>query len=172
MKSTARLAGHPIHPMLIPYPFALLTSAVAFDVGARLTGKRRWADTASQLVAAGLGTALVAAVPGIVDYFGSIPRRPQTKRTATFHAISNLSALACFAAAEARRRSGSLPAAGLSLSLLGTALLSLGGWLGGELVYRERVGVEEPGEGRNFRIAGGADRRVLPTRRMGPRIVR
>ena len=149
MKSTAHLNGHPIHPMLIPYPFALLTSAVVFDVGARMKradGKASWSQTASHLTAAGLGSALVAAVPGIVDYFGSVPRRSKAHRTATQHAIANVSALLCFAGAASTRRAGrELPNSGLALALLGTGLLSLGGWLGGELVYHEHVAVvDEP----------------------------
>lgn len=146
MKSTAHVNGHPIHPMLIPYPFALLTSAVAFDVGARMGGRRSWSETARHLTTAGLGSALVAAVPGIVDYFGSVPPRSQSRRDATKHALCNLSALACFAFAHARREEdGRLPAAGLALGLVGTGLLSLGGWIGGELVYHQHVAViDEP----------------------------
>src|SRR5690349_21151900 len=73
MKSTAQIADHPVHPMLIPFPFALLSSAAVFDLGSRMTGKSSWSQTAAHLRSAGLGTALVAAVPGIVDYFGSVP---------------------------------------------------------------------------------------------------
>lgn len=143
MKSTAHLYGHPIHPMLIPYPFALLSSAVAFDIGARIAGQPEWARTARHLTSAGLGSALVAAVPGIIDYFGTVPRHTSARRHATQHALCNVAALLCFAAARARRRDDEhLPAAGLSLALAGTGLLSIGGWLGGELVYHERVGVD------------------------------
>lgn len=145
MKSTAHINGHPIHPMLIPYPFALLSSAVVFDVGARLQKRERrdaWSQTASHLTMAGLGSALVAAVPGIVDYFGTVPRGTQAHRTASQHAVSNVSALLCFAAAASTRRAERyLPTAGLALALLGTGLLSLGGWLGGQLVYHEHVAV-------------------------------
>lgn len=146
MKSTAHVNGHPIHPMLIPYPFALLTSAAAFDVAACVSGREEWARTAGHLTRIGLGSALVAAVPGIVDYFGSVPPRTTARRTATQHALSNVSALVCFAAADsARREDGRLPQSGIALSLLGTGLLSLGGWLGGELVYHEHIAVvDEP----------------------------
>lgn len=147
MKSTAHLNGHPIHPMLIPYPFALLSSAAVFDAGARLGGRDAWSQTASHLTVAGIGSALVAAVPGIVDYFGTVPRDTRAKRSATLHALCNVSALVCFAGAQARRAPGGrLSQQGLALSLLGTGLLSLGGWLGGELVYHERVAVVEPHE--------------------------
>jgi uncharacterized membrane protein len=144
MKSTARIGEHPLHPMLIPYPFALLSSACAFDAAARGMRRREWAQTADHLVSAGLISALVAATPGIVDYFGTVPPRSRTRATATRHALFNLSALACFALARTRRRpTGGMPRAGLSLELLGTGLLAAGGWLGGNLVYRHRVGVSD-----------------------------
>lgn len=146
MKSTAHLNGHPIHPMLIPYPFALLSSAVAFDIGANDTDRSSWSTTAQHLNAAGLATAVVAALPGVIDYFGTVPPHTKTRRRATTHALLNLSALACFAAMYARRRTGGrLPAAGIALGVIGTGLLSCAGWLGGELVYTDHVGiVDEP----------------------------
>ena len=142
MKSTAHIKGHPIHPMLIPYPFALLSSAVLFDIGARITGRSSWSQTADHLTTAGLGSAVVAAVPGIVDYFGTIPPRSTARRSATLHALSNVSALVCFAVARSHRSDDRhLPNTGLACALAGTALLSLGGWLGGELVYHDHVAV-------------------------------
>ena len=146
MKSTAHVKGHPIHPMLIPYPFALLSSAVAFDIGARITSRAGLSATAQHLTAAGLGTAVLAAVPGLIDYFGTVPPRTQARRDATTHALLNVSALACFALAQARRaREGRLPANGLALGIVATGLLSWAGWLGGELVYHHHVAVaDEP----------------------------
>ena len=146
MKSTAHIKGHPIHPMLIPYPFALLTSATGFDIAARVSGRTAYAQTAAHMSRAGLASALVAAIPGVIDYFGSVPRRSQASRTATVHAALNISALTCFAFAGARRSEGdAMPPAGILLSLAGTGLLSLGGWFGGELVYHEQVGVVAEG---------------------------
>ena len=144
MKSTAQINGHPIHPMLIPYPFALLSSAAAFDVGAKITARESWARTAAHLTNAGLGTAVAAAVPGIIDYFGTVPRGTKASRSATQHALFNVSALVCFALGRTMRRAdGQLGPRGLALALLGTGLLSAGGWLGGELVYHDRIGVAD-----------------------------
>jgi uncharacterized membrane protein len=144
MKSTAHVSGHPIHPMLIPYPFALLTGAAAFDVAARMTGRGEWSRTATHMSTAGLATALAAAVPGIVDYFGTIPRRSSARRTATQHVLFNASALACFAFARSTRGSGGrLSNGGLLGALLGTGLLCAGGLLGSTLVYHEHVGASE-----------------------------
>ena len=143
MKSTARVAGHPIHPMLIPYPFALLSAAAAFDVLGR-SGRRTYGRTAAHLQTAGLLSAVAAAIPGIVDYFGSVPRHTSAARDATYHALFNSSALVAFALARAERRAdGTATDRGLGLSLLGTALLSAGGWLGGQLVYHHHIGVDD-----------------------------
>jgi uncharacterized membrane protein len=146
VKSTAHINGHPIHPMLIPYPFALLSSAAAFDIGARVQGEASWSQTARQLTVAGLATALLAAVPGIVDYFGSVSPRTKAKRAATLHALCNLSALACFALTGTQRlEDGRLGDGGIALALAGTGLLSAAGWLGGELVYHDHVAVVDAG---------------------------
>jgi uncharacterized membrane protein len=144
MKSTAHLQGHPLHPILIPYPFALLTSATAFDVAARATGREDLSPTAHHISKAGLACALVAALPGIIDYFGTVPRRSRAKKIATAHALLNVSALTCFALAESSRDDGRrLSKQGLVLSLAGTAILSYSGWLGGKLIYHESIGVDE-----------------------------
>lgn len=143
MKSTARIAGHPIHPMLIPYPFALLSAATVFDVMAR-GGRRTYGRTAAHLQNAGLLTAVAAAIPGIIDYFGSVPRDTPAARDATYHAAFNSSALVAFAMARGERHAdGTATDRGLGWSLLGTALLSAGGWLGGQLVYHHHIGVDD-----------------------------
>lgn len=142
MKSTARLAGHPIHPMLIPYPFAFLSAAAAFDVAAAARQDQRLSQTAAHLRLTGTASALAAAVPGLIDYLTAVPEgRP--KETATRHMLSNVSALACFAVAGWAANGRRVPnAATIALELVGTALLSVGGWLGGSLTYHHQVGVD------------------------------
>jgi uncharacterized membrane protein len=141
MKSAARVGDHPIHPMLIPFPFAFLTGATAFDALASIRGDRALASTARHLGIAGLVSAGVAALPGIVDYLLAVPDGAP-KQTATRHAVSNVSALACFVAAAQGRRAGSLPSRNaLACGLIGSALLAVGGWLGGKLSYHHQIGV-------------------------------
>jgi uncharacterized membrane protein len=86
--------------------------------------------------------ALAAAIPGLIDYFTTVPGgRP--RQTATLHALSNVSALGLFAAAHrAQRASGPPTTRRLALELAGTAILSVGGWLGGSLTYHHQVGVD------------------------------
>jgi uncharacterized membrane protein len=145
MESTAQIAKHPIHPMLIPFPFALLSTAAAFDIAAVLTRRHAHARTGDALMRVGIGSALVAALPGIIDYFGTVPPHSSTRRDATKHALGNLSALACFAAAQSARPSdGRLPGARqLAFEIAGSSLLMIGGWLGGRLVYHHHVGLAD-----------------------------
>src|SRR4051812_2068740 len=91
MKSTAHLGGHPIHPMLIPNPFALLSTAAIFNLVGAMTARRAWCQTARHMTIAGLGSALIAAVPGMVDYVGTVPPqypspavRPPSTRSVTY----------------------------------------------------------------------------------------
>jgi uncharacterized membrane protein len=142
MKSTARFFGHPIHPMLIPYPFAFLSGAAAFNVAAAARGNERFAQTARHLRSVGIASAVAAALPGIVDYFGTVPAgRP--RETATLHALSNLTALGLFTASALTEHDDAPPRpATVALELAGTVMLSIGGWLGGELSYHHQVGVD------------------------------
>lgn len=172
MKSTAHVFGHPVHPVLIPFPFALLTAAVAFDVWDRVAGRSNGLPrTASHMTAVGLGTAVAAAVPGVVDYFGSVPARTPARRDATWHALLNLSALTCFVLSNARRDrySGRVSATGLALGLAGSGLMSLAGWFGGELIYRHHVAVEEkPGRTPMRQVQSGGAELQVGGRAMAP----
>jgi nitrite reductase/ring-hydroxylating ferredoxin subunit/uncharacterized membrane protein len=143
MRSTAHFKSHPIHPMLIPFPMAYLFGSALVNVWARATGRPRWFRTANHLGRLGIGSALVAAVPGIVDYIFAVPPRSSARQRATTHALANLSALGLFAAARlGRREDAAPPIAALAAELGGTALLMVGGWHGGTLVYRNQIGVD------------------------------
>lgn len=143
MRSTAHLEGHPVHPMLIPFPFAFLFGSLGFDLLGRWTGRDEWGLTGRSLQTAGLAGAVAAAVPGLLDYLYTVPPRSSGKRRATQHMISNLAAAALFAAARTQRRDDGQPtAASLLLGAAGAGLMSFGGWLGGTLVYRNEIGVD------------------------------
>lgn len=142
MKSTANVAEHPIHPMLIPYPFAFLSGALGFRLAAAARRSQALEQTADHLRAAGIASAVVAAVPGIVDYLTVVPSGTPRQK-ATVHALSNSGALVCFAAAAAASRRGGQRGRVIGLETLGTLLLSVGGWLGGDLSYHHHIGVVE-----------------------------
>jgi len=144
MRSKASFKGHPIHPALIPFPFAFLTGALLFDVAGRLADRPAWWTTGGHLAAAGVVAALVAAVPGFIDYLFTVPPESTGKRRATRHMLVNLSAVALFAAAWFIRRGASdAPSAMvLALEAVAVALLAAGGWMGGVLVNRNQIGVD------------------------------
>src|SRR5687768_12845377 len=98
MRTRASLDGHPIHPMLIPYPFAFLTGGWGFGVAAALTRNRDLKTVSRYLVPTGLAAGVLAAVPGIVDYAYSVPPRSSAKDRARTHGLLNGAALTLFAA--------------------------------------------------------------------------
>ena len=53
-KSTAQIAGHPIHPMLIPFPIAFFVSTFVADLIYWQTGSAAWATATVWLLGAGL----------------------------------------------------------------------------------------------------------------------
>lgn len=143
-RTTARIAGHPIHPMLIPFPIAFFVGAFAADLGYWRTGSDFLAQGAAWLLGAGLVMAALAALAGLTDFLGS--RAIRRLRAAWLHMIGNV-IVVLIEAANFVLRLGDPAAAvvpvGLGLSLVATLLLLFNGWMGWEMVYRHRVGVAE-----------------------------
>ena len=143
MQSKAKLFGHPIHPMLIPFPLGLLGMAVVFDLIDLVVGRDDLARAASPMIAAGVVTGLLAAVFGAIDW-AAIPSATRAKGVATAHGLGNVVVVALFAAAWFLRRVVPADAAGLPvvLEVIGVLGAVVTGWLGGELVDRLGVGVD------------------------------
>lgn len=97
------LAGHPLHPQLIPFPAALLPTSLAFDLLHLATGRRTFDDTARHTLAAGLLGAAAAGTAGALDYL-SIPPGGATKRVANVHAALNISLVGVFGVSWLLRR--------------------------------------------------------------------
>ena len=156
MRSTAHVKGHPLHPALIPFPFALLVGAALFDLTAWIFTEASFAATARHLTVAGLVAGVIAAIPGIIDYRNSVPPRSSGKTRARQHGLLNAAALAAFALALALRATVSH---GLvtAIELLGAGLLAYSGWLGGVLVNRNLIGVDHryanAGKWKELRVA-------------------
>jgi nitrite reductase/ring-hydroxylating ferredoxin subunit/uncharacterized membrane protein len=144
MKSKALLLGHPLHPMLIPFPFAFLTGAVVFDLAGWLGDASSWWITGAYLSAGGIGTAVVAAVPGLIDYLYTVPPNSSGKSRATRHMVANLSAVGLFAVAWWMRGSAATRPgfAILALEVVGLGVLGAGAYMGGTLVTRNLIGVD------------------------------
>lgn len=138
--STAAIGGHPIHPAIVPLPIGLIVATTLSDLGHLITGERFFARASRFLLAGGILSGLTAALPGIVD-FSTI--RAARGRTGIAHATGNVTMLGLSALSLAiRARDGRrVPARAMALSALAATMLGLTGWLGGELAFRERIGV-------------------------------
>jgi uncharacterized membrane protein len=146
MARGAHIGGHPIHHLLVPLPIGLWVFSVVADVVFRAGGSSLWADMAFWTLACGIAGALVAAVPGFVDYLSL--ESPEARRVATIHMGLNLSLVVLFAVdlwlRTRRAPDDTLP---FVLSLIGVSVLAVSGWLGGELVYRYGANVAVGGDG-------------------------
>ena len=143
MRSYASFKGHPIHPMLIVYPFAFLTGAFGFSVAAAMRGRNRDLENVSQrLIPVGVAAGLLAAVPGLLDYLHAVPPQSSGKRRAATHALLNTSALGLFTMSWLLGRRGQTRSVSLTLQGLGSAAMSVAGYMGGTLVYRNQIGVD------------------------------
>ena len=142
MRSQASYKGHPIHPMLIVYPFAFLTGAFGFNLAATASRSRDLRTVADHLVPAGVATGLMAAIPGIIDYLHVVPPQSSGKERATKHALLNTTALGLFAASWLIGRSRRATRLPLLLQGVGSAMMSVAGYMGGTLVYRNQIGVD------------------------------
>jgi nitrite reductase/ring-hydroxylating ferredoxin subunit/uncharacterized membrane protein len=144
MRSTAHIKSHPIHPILVGFPIAYLAGSALVDLWARFTNRRRWFRTAADMNTLGIGSALAAAVPGVIDYVFAVPPKSSGKQRATDHMFANVSALALFALARLGRNGDQRPPAAWATAaeLCGLGLLTTAGWLGGTLVYRNQIGVD------------------------------
>lgn len=142
MRSRAQIKAHPIHPSLIPFPFAFLWGALLFDAAGILWSSPQLSITAGHLTIAGVAAGLIAAVPGVIDYIYAVPPDSSGKKRATRHGLGNVTALALFTAAWFTRSGEYASGLTLGLELLGAAVLSYAGLLGGTLVIRNMVSVD------------------------------
>lgn len=145
-RSTAQIAGHPLHPMLIPFPVAFLVGTLASDLAFAATRNPFWSDGSLWLLGAALVMAALAAGAGLIDFLGDA--RIRTLGDAWHHMVGNVVAVLISVFNWYRRyeagESAVLPL-GLVLSLVVVLILLYTGWKGWEMVYRHRVGVAESG---------------------------
>jgi uncharacterized membrane protein len=130
--------------MLIVFPLGLLATSFIFDIVFLATGNGRFADISFWMIASGLIGGLAAAVFGLIDWV-ALPRSTRAKRIGALHGIGNVIVVGLFAVSWfVRYDAPAVPeAAAIVLSGLGVALALVTGWLGGELVDRLGVGVDE-----------------------------
>ena len=144
MKSKASIAGHPVHPMIIPFPLALWTTSFVVDVLFYFLRHPTLLIISKFMIGAGCLGAVAAAIPGIIDWLAI--QNGEVKKAANWHARLNIAALVVFAISFFLRLGSYSEIVGRKLtipfllSLVGMILISISGWLGGELVFRYGVG--------------------------------
>jgi len=149
MESKAKALGHPIHQMLIPFPFGLLSTAVIFDVVYLIWGNPTMVTVSYWMIFGGIIGGLIAAPFGLIDWL-AIPKGTRAKSVGLLHGLGNVVVLLLFIG-SCWLRNGNAQASvpylpttvALALSFIGFALAGGTGWLGGELVDRLSVGVDD-----------------------------
>jgi uncharacterized membrane protein len=145
MESRAKLFGHPIHPMLVVLPLGLFIFVLVCDVAYLLTRRPEFAVVAYWDVVGGIIGGLLAAIFGAIDWLG-IPRGTRAKAIGVWHGLGNVLVVALFAINWFLRANAPGLVPSTTAIALTFAAIGLGGvtaWLGGELVDRLGVGVDE-----------------------------
>lgn len=144
MQSTATVSRHPLHTILVHFPIAFWVGAFIADIIASLSDSSH--AFAAYLALAGCIGAGIAAIPGAIDLFGTvIPKASERARTVAFgHAGVNVAALGFWIVSVLLRPTFATMSDGAWIfSSLGFVFVSVGGYLGGRLVYEYRIGVPE-----------------------------
>ena len=141
MSSPASIASHPLHPMLVSLPIGLWTFSFACDLVRMLGGAPLWSTVALYALTSGTIGAILAAFPGLLDYFSI--EDPKLRKTATAHLLAALGSLLIFGI-ELWMRSKEADTSRLSLllSLLGMGLMGTASWLGAGMVYVSGLAVD------------------------------
>jgi uncharacterized membrane protein len=156
-----KIAGHPVHPMLIVFPLGLLATAVIFDIITLSTSDGKWSTMAWYMIAAGIIGGLLAAVFGLIDWIG-IPSNTRAKAVGLWHGGLNVLVVLLFAVSWLLRRPepASPSSLALTLSFAAVIIAMVAGWFGGELVDRLGVGVDA---GANLNAPSSLSRKEIPT---------
>ena len=147
MKSSVVVAKHPLHPMLVPIPIGAFLLTLIGDLAYAGTNNTFWYSFSTWTMGIGIIGGLLAALPGLMDYLKVVPKG-EAKRQATTHMVLNVSIVALFIINLGLRLYTTASTGpnwwwALALTIAGNLALLYSGWLGGELVYRHRIGIEE-----------------------------
>lgn len=146
MISRIAIAGHPIHPALVPIPIGLAVGTLAADLMYVLGGREQfWYDVALWAGWGAVSSGVLAALPGLGDFLG-VARHTDARDPALAHMLLNIGFLAAFTVAGllmlgGNAREGGALAAVIVLHVASLQLLGISGWIGGELSYRHHIGV-------------------------------
>lgn len=143
-RSTASIGGHPLHPMIIPFPIVCFVGALICDLISMQTTNLFWATASLYLIGAGLVMAAVAATLGLIDFFGE--PRIRALSDAWWHAGANILAVLLELYNFYLRYGGTeprVPTTGLVISLIVVCILLFSGWKGWGMVYKHHVAVSD-----------------------------
>jgi uncharacterized membrane protein len=141
-QSTAKIGGHPIHPMLVPFPIVCFILVLVADIFFLRTNVHPWATASRILLVIGLVMAALAAVAGLTDFLGE--KRIQGS-DAIHHAIANVLAVIIELVNLILRwhNDAAIGKIGIYLSVIVVLILLYSGWKGGDLVYKHGMGVQD-----------------------------
>jgi uncharacterized membrane protein len=143
MTKVVKVFGHPVHQMLIVFPLGLLAMSVLFDIIYFTSKNLDYGIASYYMIAAGVIGGLCAAVFGFLDWL-EIPNNTRAKYLGGWHGGGNVLVVLLFILSWAIRRDAMIPTSGsFILSLAGVIIALFTGWLGGELVDRLGVGVDD-----------------------------
>ena len=144
MDAKAKLLGHPIHQMLIVFPLGLLATSFLFDIAFLISHNTQLAVVSFWMIIVGVGTGLLAALFGFIDWL-AVPGGTRAKAIGGWHGGGNVVVVVLFLAGWWLRRGDitAPPTVSIILSAIGVGIALITGWLGGELVDRLGVGVDD-----------------------------
>ena len=141
--STAKIGGHPIHPMLIPFPIVCFILTLVADIFFLNTQLHPWATASRILLAIGLVMAALAAVAGLTDFLGD--ERIRSSSDAVKHMLANVTAVILELINFFLRwhNDAAIAKIGVYLSVIVVLILVYSGWKGGDLVFKHGIGVSD-----------------------------
>lgn len=144
--STAKIAGHPIHPMLVQFPIVCFIGALVTDVVFLNNHDAGWATASRYLLGIGIVMAALAAVAGLTDFMGD---ERILCADAVKHMLANVTALVLEVVNFFIRLNSDDPIAstGIILSAVTVLILLYSGWMGGKLVFKHGIGVDDAHSG-------------------------
>src|SRR5688572_11639055 len=143
MRSKAHIKSHPLHPILVGFPLSFFIGSFVFDILYTITESQALKTTAYHLNIAGVIGAVMAAVPGVIDFIYTVPPESSAKKRAATHGLLNTMNLLLFVAVIIFKRDNTIGYYALiGLEAVGVTILFIAGWMGGTLVYRNQIGVD------------------------------
>ena len=143
MKSKVQFKGHPLHPILVSFPIAFFVGTLILDVLSVINNREDFRNMAFYLEGGGISFALLAAIPGFIDFLFTIPPNSSGKKRGATHGLINISMVIIFTIAWLLRHDQEISLIWIiAIETVGVILLSIAGWMGGTLVYRNQIGVD------------------------------